>query len=144
MANSRETRQQLLSAARDARKMLEKYALKSNIYFPHLGGLCYKASLVLMKRLLVMNFKPKLLTSMAHWFVVCDGFIIDITASQFGQPPVIVINHEYIKRVIDERTRDLHWWSASYELSSQEVMKHISENEEFISALYSEHTNKEQ
>lgn len=137
MSKNRETKQRLLHIARDARKRLERYAAESNIYFPHLGGLCHKASLVLVKQLLHMKHEPRLLSSMHHWFVVCDGFLIDITASQFGQPPVIVIDHEHIIRIIDERTRDLYWWSSSNELSHQEVMKHLSDNESFISSLYS-------
>lgn len=47
-------------------------------------GMCAIASLMLMHQLFKIHLNPVFVTSMNHCFITIDGYILDITATQFG------------------------------------------------------------
>ena len=57
---------------------------------PDLCGACMYGSIMLFKELKKLGRKPLLVEGNGHWFTHCDGFLIDITASQFGMKDVEV------------------------------------------------------
>jgi hypothetical protein len=52
------------------------------------------------------------MTADCHWFVVCSGLLVDVTASQFGMPKVCVQDYKKIKRIIKGGERNISWWEA--------------------------------
>jgi len=95
------------------RKRLEKIATS---LLPgvgaHLGGLCGHGALMLHKELTELGRAPQVASGRGHWFVVCDGFLIDVTASQFGQPKVVVRDYEKVKKENGNNLYCRNWWNA--------------------------------
>jgi hypothetical protein len=71
-----------------------------------LAGLCYYASIMLYYKLKKENLSPLIVEGRGHWFVSCEGYTIDITASQFGEKKIIVEKENLIKNRINK-----YWWN---------------------------------
>lgn len=95
------------------RKRLEKIATMLHSYtLPHLGGLCGYGSLMLYNELLKLGRKPQIATGGGHWFVVCDEMLVDVTASQFGQPKVVVKDYATVKEQNGNNEYQRTYWNA--------------------------------
>jgi len=79
---------------------------------PHLGGLCGYGSVMLHEALKKAGYKSKIASGGGHWFVVCEGFLCDITASQFGQAKIVVRDYEKVKQGILSGNYQMNWWNA--------------------------------
>jgi hypothetical protein len=86
---------------------------------PNLAGMCGYGSVMLYEALSEAGFKPKIAAGHGHWFVVCEGYLVDATATQFGQPKVVVRNYEKVRASILSRKYLREWWNAS-KLSNDE------------------------
>lgn len=84
---------------------------------PHLGGLCGHGSVMLHEALTDAGYKSKIARGYGHWFVICDGLLCDITASQFGQGKVVVRDYEKVRQSILTGQYQMQWWryDISYE-----------------------------
>jgi hypothetical protein len=89
----------------DVRKTLEKIAPRLNIHAAHLQGACGYGSVMLFEELKRAGYKPRIAQGSGHWFVVCDGKLVDVTATQFGQPKVVV--RDFI-RIQDENNKFIY------------------------------------
>lgn len=79
-------------------------------YDKDLAGLCGHASVILFQRLKKLGMKPKVISGVSHYFVVCNGFLVDITASQFGQAKICVRKYNKVKEIIKSQERCLDFW----------------------------------
>jgi hypothetical protein len=79
----------------------------------HLGGLCGYGSVMLFQRLKKEGYSPKIASGIGHWFVVCGDFLVDVTASQFGQGKVTIRNYKNIKKKIESGNYSLDFWKAT-------------------------------
>jgi hypothetical protein len=81
-------RNKLLSYARKARRWaerLEEKECEEYDCFPRdLGGYCVIASIYLYKLLRDAGLNPRVIFNEDHAFVVCQGYLIDVTATQFN------------------------------------------------------------
>lgn len=53
-------------------------------------GLCAHGAHLLWEALTLAGFEPLVMYNLEHWFVHCSGYLVDVTASQFGKGNVIV------------------------------------------------------
>lgn len=75
--------------ARQAREWADENAKK---HFPSdLSQFCGIASANLFLLLKKYGFFPKIATNDCHAFVICNGYIVDVTASQFREPDICVV-----------------------------------------------------
>lgn len=82
----------LLACAKEARKIAENIAEKEG--FPRdLEGLCARASAVLFELLEEKGFEPEIGVSSTrpHVFVMAEGYIIDVTATQYRRKKKIFV-----------------------------------------------------
>lgn len=56
-----------------------------------LTGMCAICSAELANRLISAGFKPRLMVGRSHTFVWVGGYIVDVTATQFGHPDKVVV-----------------------------------------------------
>ena len=88
-----------------------------------LETLCAVASGELLKRLRRANFKPVIVFNDQHAFVVCNGHIVDVTATQYnyrrgrdGEPlfePVVIVPYS--------RRKELEQWSLPVEFRAKTI-----------------------
>ena len=88
------TSRQIRNVAKTVRKWAEEYA-KENHYTRDLCGMCAIAAGETWRRLKGRGANPILCIAMydppfAHCFVECNGYIIDVTATQYDGPKVLV------------------------------------------------------
>lgn len=102
-------RAKLHRIARSARYWAEQEAKKDNFY-PDLTAFCARGAAELFRRLKSVGLKPRLVETRrpyeAHIYVQCCGYIIDTTASQFGEPKVIV------RRKGVKKHEDAWYWTS--------------------------------
>jgi hypothetical protein len=82
-----------------SRNVMEHYA-KANNFNKDLGGLCFDASAYLAKRLRRNGIRSKVVASNYHCFLKLKGKIIDITASQFGGPAILIVDQDKADKVL--------------------------------------------
>ncbi len=120
----------IVKIARRVRETFEKGNAKLRIYPPHLNGACLSASVMLFDELTEAGFTPAVVSSHSHMFVVCDEFMIDITATQFGHPGVLVRHYSKLKEKIKQNVILAEWW--------QEVTRYYSVEESSLTNLRTE------
>jgi hypothetical protein len=69
---------------------------RTDDFSEHLAGMCAIASAELFKRLKAEGFKPKICFTEEHTFILVDGLVVDVTATQFGSryKPVSILPFE--------------------------------------------------
>ena len=92
------TPRKMRNVARNVRKWAEKYA-KENHYPRDLCGMCAIAAGEMWRRLKGRGANPILCIALydppfAHCFVECNGYLIDVTATQYDGPKVLVRRKE--------------------------------------------------
>lgn len=100
-----------------------------------LNGLCLYASIILKNTLLYYgygNLKPIIATGVGHAFVICNGYIVDVTASQFGQPKVVVRDINAVKKIIETGEISLKFWNSkdgqtNFNVTEKSVLKDVVE-----------------
>jgi hypothetical protein len=85
----------VIDHAKRARVWAEEYAFKNpNLFDSTLCGLCAIASVKLFELLSDDGYTPLIAASVEGWemhvFILLSGELIDITASQYGQPPIVI------------------------------------------------------
>lgn len=75
--------------ARQAREWADENA--KGHFSSDLCEFCGIASVNLFLLLKKYGFSPKIAVSHCHAFVICDDYIVDVTASQFGEPDICVL-----------------------------------------------------
>lgn len=110
---------QLRSIAAKTRRTMEK--IRNGLYSPNncsyvshtkdLGGLCGYGSVLLYENLTREGFSPEIVSGSGHWFVKCDEYLMDVTASQFGQSKVVVRNYNKIQEGIKKAEYNRYFWS---------------------------------
>lgn len=104
-------KKELRSIAVQTRKTLESISREILIEAePSLAGLCGYASLMLSSALEKKGYHAQIIQGRGHWFVECQGFLMDITASQFGQPSVVVKDYKLAQDAITRRKVKQFWW----------------------------------
>lgn len=91
--------------ALDVRKWAEQYA-KRHHYDSDLCGLCAISSARLSYKLEKAGIPHKIAHNDSHAFVVCNGYIIDVTATQFGCRSKVVVR----KPPKPHEEDALSWW----------------------------------
>lgn len=75
---------QILAEAKEVRELCEKLVRLGKVqYSSELSGMCAVASYQLFCRLKKLGLKPKLAQARNHAFVICEDYLVDITATQF-------------------------------------------------------------
>lgn len=102
--------------ATQVRAELEKFCNINNTKhfnaLPCLGGLCGYGSAMLYEALTKYGFSPQIARGQGHWFVICEGLLVDVTASQFGQPSVVVRDYKKVKEGIHSQKYLMAWWDV--------------------------------
>lgn len=104
------TRRILFNIARGTRRWAEKYASSGNAE-PSLMGLCAIASGELWKRLNAAGIDARIYQFKREWegghcWVEAEGYLIDVTGSQFQYPKIII-------RKLDNIPDDYNWLQKS-------------------------------
>jgi hypothetical protein len=89
-------------------KTVRNWALSHENAYRSLQGWCVKCSYKLFKKLRQKKLNPTFCASKYHCFVLCDDFLIDVTATQFGEKPIIVekFSKEHEERFWDIKNSD--------------------------------------
>lgn len=105
-------------------------------------GMCAIASLMLMHHLFKIHLNPVFVTSMNHCFITIDGYLLDITATQFGDIHDDIIFEpyaEFIARISGEdkkyEQRAEPWEVVSKFYSVEEVLLLLKFKENQFSPL---------
>lgn len=104
MTNNKRVKTKLFGIAKKARAKCERVNNKHDLFPDTLDGMCGIASAYLFKELKKHKLNPTLAENSSHCFILCKGYIVDITASQFGY-----------RRVVVEEIEDLEgdgWWNT--------------------------------
>jgi hypothetical protein len=78
----------------------------------HLAGYCGYGSVLVWKRLKEAGRKPQMVQGHGHWFTICDGMLVDVTATQFGQSKVVVRDYERVQEMINSGEYRMQWWQS--------------------------------
>lgn len=111
---------ELIKIAHQVRVLIERGNEKHKLYPPSLNQCCLTASVMLFDNLVSAGFRPILVSSRTHMFVVCDGYLIDITATQFGFENVVIKDYDIVKKNIKERLILAEWWDEVASFASVE------------------------
>ena len=114
------TSYELRRGATSVRRWAEKYA-KLHDHFDDLCGMCAIASGELWRRLRLIGGKPVFCyvddgEGDAHVFIECDGYLIDVTATQFEENRVVVRRKKSAWAQRD-------WWKATWRCRSITAFK---------------------
>jgi len=87
---------QLRNIAYRVRRKMEKLQQKNDFccWGKNLDCMCAIASIELFDILSDLNLNPKIAIGFCHAFVSCQGFYIDVTATQFGPYPKVMVRRE--------------------------------------------------
>jgi hypothetical protein len=98
--DKQQLRKQIYNIARQTRKfVLTSPDMKAlmGVPLPHLSGWCAHSAIILSHNLRESGLDAKIVSGQGHWFVKCEDFLTDITASQFGQGNICVREYLLIK-----------------------------------------------
>lgn len=118
------TKAKIVSIATKARKWAEDYA-KRNHFKPNLACMCAIASAHLFEALTKEGLKAKIAYNSSHCFVLTNGYLVDITATQFNKvqykspislEKVIVVKYNSIKPLPDYIFPT--WWKVEHKFDS--------------------------
>lgn len=104
---------------------------------PDLCGACMYGSIMVFNALKELGRDPRLVEGDGHWFTHCDGYLIDITASQFGMKDVEVrlidavddkTQRFWVPVKITKSIRRMHVCFIQYADEIEEARKIIKQN----------------
>lgn len=104
------TKAELIRLARWSRALFDEGNTKTKLFPPHLGGACAIASAFIFNALEQAGYEAAIVSGRGHTFVVCEGWLVDITATQFGQPGIVVRDYEKLKLALKEKRLEAPWW----------------------------------
>lgn len=106
-------REKIYEIAKTTREELQFLLKKLS---PHtqktLQGAGIYGSVLLFDNLKAAGIKSQIVQAHGHYFVVCSGYLVDITASQFGQAKVVVKPYSKVKEMISTGDYGMTWWTA--------------------------------
>src|SRR5574337_223453 len=111
--SNRKIRAKIYKVAQEARKFVLNSDEMKKLYGhpqPHLSGWCGYSSLVLAHYLNEAGFPSSLVSGYGHWFVKTGDFLVDITASQFGQEQIVVRNYDAVQEKINSLAVNAQYW----------------------------------
>jgi len=85
---------ELRKIATKVRKQAEDLQDETKHWCGDLGEMCAIASMMLYKRLKKEGYRPAIVVGFGHVYVYCKGYFIDITATQFGPYPKVIVRKE--------------------------------------------------
>ena len=97
----------------------------------HLGGLCGYATSILHNKLSKEGLDPEMVQGSGHWFIKCGVWLVDITASQFGQGKICIRNYNKVQEIIKSQDRAMLFWHQ-YKISKRPEDMGMGANEKFI------------
>ena len=103
--------QRVRQIATNVRRWAERKNDRLDMFYSDLCGMCAIASAELFCRLKNEGFKPVLVHAFGHVYVELEGYIVDVTCTQFSirYPKVMVRKRERLPR--DETNwRDREFW----------------------------------
>lgn len=110
----------ILNIARGVRQELEEIGPwmqvpaggRPNPHFPkHLGGYCGYGATMLYAALTAAGLEAEVISGSGHWFAKCGEYLVDVTASQFGQAKVVVRDFERVQEMIQSGEYQMNWWN---------------------------------
>lgn len=104
------TTEMIRGVLNETRDMLVRANEKLKWFESHLGGCCGFASTRIFDRLKGIGLHPIIVTSPNHIFVVCGGMLLDVTATQFGDEPIVMRDYDSVQRGIREGHLRAPWW----------------------------------
>jgi hypothetical protein len=116
------SRGKIARIARQVRTKLDQIAALSPLkvrlaklhpYPPHLSGACGIASVMLHDELTGAGMTPLIVAGDGHYFVVCEGWLVDVTATQFGHRPIVIRRYADIRHAISTNALLAYWWKQS-------------------------------
>ena len=107
------TRSQIRKVAEETRKLV---IIKRNKLWPgtplNLGGICYYATILLCQKLKEAGFPTLTVMGSGHWYCKVNNWLVDITASQFGQGKICIRDFNATQEKIKKGEVDIHFWRA--------------------------------
>jgi hypothetical protein len=125
--------QDIKEIAIQARAWAEDYQLKHPKHFPEcLASLCAISSAYLSHKLTQNNIDNKIVVCdtdrVIHCFVICNDYIVDITATQFGNKFKAV----EIKNIKDVNLKETNFWETTYIFDTpNELLQYQKRNDWF-------------
>lgn len=83
-------KQSIRTIARRVRRWAERVDERRDGKDPNLGGLCAIASRQLHAELVLAGYEARIAYRQEHCFVLVEDYLVDVTASQFGGPRIVV------------------------------------------------------
>lgn len=134
------SRRQILKVANEVRNEVESFVgiedeamgiSKLTWSFPDdLAGLCIVASIILFQELKRLGRNPYIVKGNGHYYINCDGFLVDVTASQFCMPRVVVKKLVFRKNLgfvpIDYDEKFQSFWEPNFRARSLNKFEHFS------------------
>ena len=128
-----DTRSQLVKIATKVRDWAEGWNAERDLFGNDLCGMCAIASGRLHDVLTTHGFEPLIVVSEksggCHCFILCDGYIVDITATQFPQfqdTPVVVLAYNH-----RNKSKLRHYNNPTYILENTNQLKVYQRTEDW-------------
>lgn len=83
-----------------------------------LCGFCARGSAILFNELKKRNYEPKIIEGDGHFYIECNGYIIDITATQFGDFSKVVV-----RKKLSTYMKNLGYWNVLNKYNSIEAAR---------------------
>lgn len=110
----------IVKVAKKTREIFDIANAEYKTFKPHLKGACAMASACIFDELIALGLSPKIVSSATHTWVVCDGWLIDVTATQFGQPKIVIRNYSKLQHDIQNGLYVMPWWKQLITFDSVE------------------------
>ncbi len=124
---------QLVKIATEVREWAEDWNKLHDMFSYDLCGMCAIAAAELHRALVLNGYEPLIIVSedngACHCFVVCDGYLLDVTATQFGEfynEPVVVLPYNK-----STKSQLYHYGNPTYILENSHQLKVYQRTEDW-------------
>lgn len=103
----------ITSIMKDVRSWAESTQAEFHQWHDNLCGMCVICSYILYKKLKKAGYKPYFVSTWGHAFIELDGYILDVTATQFNLARILIapkdssVVNRYCYTEIMTHTQDL-------------------------------------
>jgi hypothetical protein len=87
---------------------------KGSSFNDSLTGFCANMSYLVFHYLYHLHYEPLLVVNDNHCFVLLDGFIIDLTASQFSTPDLVYSDVEFVNCNNRNKIKSSSFWDIQF------------------------------
>lgn len=98
--------------------------MEYGLIFEGLCGFCARGSAILFNELKKRGYEAKIVEGDGHFYVECEGYIIDVTATQFGPFSTVVV-----RKSLSVSMQSMGYWKPYKKYNSIESARRQQRND---------------